>query len=104
MKRMKQIRLTVQENNEEFIAKTMQELGTLFKPGQHEITTSGVAQADSQLSNDFLALLNENTKMLGAIDAKVENRHIRDLAWWSKASLIASVTSSACLMFYMLFK
>ncbi|CAB3984694.1 Hypothetical predicted protein [Paramuricea clavata] len=104
MKRMKQIRLTVQENNEEFIAKTMEELGTLFKPGQHEITTSGVGQAHSQLSNDFLALLNENTKMLGAIDAKVENRHIRDLAWWSKASLIASVTSSACLIFYMLSK
>lgn len=124
MKRMTQIRLTVKENNEAFIAKTMEELRA----------TSGVATNHDQISNDFLAMLNENSKMLEAIDAKVEkfsseeivaskvkelvvscyenkkmpnsedpsselHRCVNDLTWWTKASLIASAASSACMLY-----
>jgi hypothetical protein len=127
---MKQIRLTVQENNDAFIAKTMAELRTLVK--SEEITITDKAKT----SNDFLALLNENTRMLNVIDSKVgkfsneelvvsrdlshddenlsnlENsfslveldRRIHDLTWWSKAGLFATVASSACFVIYMLAK
>jgi hypothetical protein len=127
---MKQIRLTVQENNDAFIAKTMAELRTLVK--SEEITITDKAKT----SNDFLALLNENTRMLNVIDSKVgkfsneelvvsrdlshddenlsnlENsfslveldRRIQDLTWWSKAGLFATVASSTCFVIYMLAK
>ena len=130
MRRMKQIRLTVQENNDAFIAKTMAELRTLVK--SEEITITDKAKT----SNDFLALLNENTRMLNVIDSKVgkfsneelvvsrdlshddenlsnlENsfslveldRRIQDLTWWSKAGLFATVASSTCFVIYMLAK
>ena len=129
MKRMKQIRSTVQENNDAFIAKTIEELRTLVKPEQIPITDP------TRKTNNFLALLNENTRMLNVIDSKIEkfsneeplvsrnhledklesnlnnsssfaklDKRIQDLAWWSKAGLFATVVSSACVMVYILSK
>ena len=127
MKRMKQIRLTVKENNEAFIAKTMEELRASSSTNRN------------QRSNDFLAMLNDNSKMLEAIDAKVEkfsseeifaskvkelvvscnennkmpnledpsselHRCVNDLTWWTKASLVVTVASSACMMLYIFSK
>lgn len=133
MRRMKQIKSTVEENNEAFIARIMEEMRSAFKAEQQGITNSGFVKHQSQNSNDFLAKLMENRNILSEIDAKVEkisnaeelaskvqnlvlsrsvggvdnsekflklDRHIQDLTWWSKASLIVSITSSACLMFY----
>ncbi len=137
MKRMKQVRSTVQENNEAFIAKTMEEFRTLVKPEQK--TISEMTTDQTKASNEFLALLNENTRMLNAIDSKVAKfsnekvqellvprnlddkgddrlnlknsssfveleKRLQDLTWWSKASLIATATSTACFMFYVLSK
>ena len=129
IKRMKQIRLTVKENNEEFIAKTMGEL---------RATSSGAANQD-QIPNDFLAMLKENSKKLEAIDEKVEKftseevlaskvkelvvscyenkmplnledpssqlqKCLNDLTWWTKASFVGTVITSACTMLYVISK
>lgn len=139
-KRMKQIKVTVQENNEAFTARTMDELRALLKTGKHRVPTSK-DDTNSEVLNDFLALLNQNNKMLEVIGEKVEkvsrdgifasspkdnvislingeeipnypnslsfveqDSHMKDVVWWTKASLIASVTTTAFIIFHMLSK
>ena len=134
MKRMKQIKSTVQENNEVFLGKTMEEIRVLLKPEQRETTASEATK--DQLPRELFPLINENKEMLQAIDAKVEKsfnketlapriqecsdenlsnsesslntaglgRRMEDVIWWSQASVIATLTTSACLMIYLLSK
>ncbi|XP_028393163.1 uncharacterized protein LOC114517576 [Dendronephthya gigantea] len=134
LKRMKQIKSTVQENNEVFLRKAMEEIRILLMPEQHQTTTTEATQ--DQRPNEFFALLNENRKVLGAIDAKVDkffdketlvsgiqerndenisnsenslnsaglSRGMEDVIWWSQANVIATVASSVCLMIYLLSK
>ena len=134
MKRMNQIRLTIHENNNAFITKTMEELQRLVK--HEQLTTSSETPDNPNVSDKFLELLNENSKKLHEIDSKVKtfpneetiaskveelliynksnfenpsshfgiDRRLDHLTLWSKASFIATVISSACLMFYVFSK
>ena len=131
MKRMKQIRVTVEENNNAFISKTIEELRPLFQHEQQGMSSSEIPT--NQTTNDFLELLHENNKRLSAIDEKLEkfsdeenfaskvqepvvsrhdsqksnvgiDRRLEELTWWSKASFIATMFGSACLIIYTLMK
>lgn len=149
---MKQIKLTVQENNQAFMAKTMEELKIILQSENIELMSTGDSSLRSSSTDSNMHISKEDNKILTEVCAKLEKfsesdlqsvkslssavkelkqeiskkpisepehvsyrenssyfrdfeQQFRDVSWWSKASMVASVTSVSCsLLLYFLYR